>query len=45
MSSMKYHESDGSKVYTPVRTYSKERKAEFKMRRWEGINKTAEKIS
>ena len=24
--------------YTPVRTYSKERKAEFKMRRWENIN-------
>ena len=25
--------------YTPVRTYSKERKAEYKMRRWENINK------
>ena len=24
--------------YTPVRTYSKERKAEYKMRRWENIN-------
>ena len=24
--------------YTPVRTYSKERKAEFAMRRWENIN-------
>ena len=25
--------------YTPVRTYSKERKAEYKMRQWENINK------
>lgn len=30
--------------YVPVKTYSKERKDEFKMRRWEGINKTAEEI-
>ena len=24
--------------YTPVRTYSKERKAEYKLRRWENVN-------
>jgi ribonucleoside-triphosphate reductase len=24
--------------YTPVKTYSKERKAEFKLRRWENVN-------
>lgn len=24
--------------YTPVKTYSKERKAEFKMRKWENVN-------
>ena len=31
--------------YTPVRTYSSQRKEEFKMRRWESINKTAENIA
>lgn len=30
--------------YVPVATYSKDRKAEFKMRRWEPINKTSEAI-
>lgn len=30
--------------YTPVRTYSKERKAEFEMRRWADINTEAERI-
>ena len=30
--------------YTPVRTWSKERTKEYKMRRWEGINRTAENI-
>lgn len=30
--------------YTPVRTYSKERKAEFEMRRWNDINADAEAV-
>ena len=30
--------------YTPVRTYSKERKAEFEMRRWADINTEAERV-
>ena len=30
--------------YTPVRTYSKERKAEFEMRRWNDINADAEVV-
>jgi ribonucleoside-triphosphate reductase len=30
--------------YTPIKTWSKERTKEYKMRRWEGINNTAEKI-
>lgn len=30
--------------YTPVRTYSKERKAEFDMRRWADINAEAERV-
>ena len=30
--------------YTPVRTYSKERKAEFEMRRWADINAEAERV-
>ena len=30
--------------YTPVKTWSKDRTKEYKMRRWEGINNTAEKI-
>ena len=34
----KYPEKDGIIVYTPVRTYSKERKEEFKMREWEKVN-------
>ena len=30
--------------YTKIKTWSEPRKKEFKMRRWEGINKTAEEI-
>lgn len=30
--------------YTPVRTYSRERKAEYKMRRWENANGTTEEL-
>ena len=30
--------------YTPIKTWSKERKMEYGMRRWEGINKVAEVI-
>ena len=30
--------------YTPIKVWTKERKAEYKMRRWEGINKAAEAI-
>ena len=30
--------------YTPVRTYSRERKAEFEMRRWADINAEAERV-
>ena len=30
--------------YTPVKTWSRERTNEYKMRRWEGINNTAENI-
>lgn len=36
----KYHESDGKKVYTPVKTWSKERKEEYKLRQWEKIDET-----
>jgi len=35
---IKYQETDGRKVYTPIKTWSKERKAEFKMRQWEHLN-------
>ena len=31
--------------YTPIRTWSRERKHEYGMRRWEAINKTAEEIN
>ena len=31
--------------YTPIKTWSKERKQEYGMRRWEAINKTAEEIN
>ena len=34
----KYRETEGIKVYTPIKTWSKERKAEFKMRQWEHLN-------
>lgn len=34
----KYRETEGRKVYTPIKTWSKERKEEFKMRQWEHIN-------
>ena len=30
--------------YTPVKTWSRERTSEYKMRRWEGINSTAEDL-
>ena len=30
--------------YTPIKTWSKERKKEYGMRRWEGINKVTEEI-
>lgn len=30
--------------YTPIKTWSKERTSEYKMRRWEQINKTSEEI-
>lgn len=35
---IKYPEKDGIIVYTPIKTYSKERKAEFKMRKWMDVN-------
>ena len=31
--------------YTPIKTWSRERKHEYGMRRWEAINKTAEEIN
>ena len=31
--------------YTPIRTWSRERKQEYGMRRWEAINKTAKEIN
>lgn len=31
--------------YTPIKTWSKERKNEYNMRRWEAINETAEEIN
>ena len=31
--------------YTPIKTWSRERKQEYGMRRWEAINKTAEEIN
>lgn len=34
----KYCESNGIKVLTPEKTYSKERKAEFSMRDWFTLN-------
>ena len=30
--------------YTPIKTWSQERTAEYKMRRWEEINKTSEAV-
>ena len=44
MFSQKYPERDGRRVYTKIKTWSEERKAEYKMRKWEPINKTAEEI-
>ena len=38
MSSKKYRENDGSRVYTKTKTWSSERSAEYKMRKWENIN-------
>lgn len=37
---VKYQETDGIKVYTPIKTWSKERKKEFTMRKWEHLNET-----
>lgn len=34
---IKYQETDGIKVLTPVKTYSKERKEEWNLRQWEHI--------
>lgn len=35
---LKYPERDGIIVYTPIKTWSKERKAEYKLREWEKVN-------
>lgn len=40
----KYHESDGIRVYTPIKSWSEERTEEYKLRRWEKINETSEQI-
>ena len=40
----KYPEKDGIRVYTPIQTWSNERKKEYKMRRWEGVNKPSGEI-
>lgn len=40
----KYPEKDGIRVYTPIKTWSSDRTQEYKMRRWEAINETAEDI-
>ena len=39
---IKYPERDGIIVYTPTKTYSKERKAEFKLREWMPLNEKGE---
>ena len=35
---VKYLEKDGIIVYTPTKTYSKERKAEFNLREWMSLD-------
>lgn len=35
---VKYLEKDGIIVYTPTKTYSKERKEEFELRKWMNLN-------
>ena len=44
MFSQKYPEKDGAKVYTKINDWSHERKEEYKLRKWEPINKTSEGI-
>ncbi len=44
MSSLKYPERDGRRVYTKIKSWSDERKKEYKLRKWEPINKTTEDI-
>lgn len=34
----KYPEKDGRIVYVPIKTWSKERKAEYKLREWSDLN-------
>lgn len=34
---IKYPEKDGIIVYTPIKTWSKPRKAEYKLREWENV--------
>ena len=41
----KYPERDGITVYTPIKTWSKERSEEYKLRKWEPINKTAKEVA
>lgn len=40
---VKYLEKDGIIVYTPTKTYSKERQAEFNLREWMPLNEKGEK--
>lgn len=36
----KFQETDGVKVYTPIKTWSKERKKEYAMREWSDLNES-----
>ena len=38
MFSKKYLEKDGIRVYTKIKSWSDERKKEYKLRKWEGVN-------
>ena len=40
----KYPERDGIRVYTKIKSWSDERKKEYKLRKWEPINQTSEEI-
>lgn len=44
MFSIKYPERDGRRVYTKIKSWSDERRKEYKLRKWEPINKTAEEM-